>query len=205
LQSRYFQTNDSIIIKGGFMRTVISLFIVTMSLMLTGCGGTKSLQATDTGDIPDWFTNVPKDPNLLYAAKTATSQDLQLALDKATTDARAEIGRQVEIKVEGLQKRFQEETGTSTDAQLLDQFTQANKTVVSTSLSGTQITKQKQTKDGNLWRAYVLVEYPVGAANEAFIKQIKNNEQLYTRLRATQTFNELNEEVKKLEDAKKQQ
>jgi hypothetical protein len=51
----------------------------------------------------------------------------------------------------------------------------------------------------------VLVEYPVGAANEAFIKQIKNNEQLYTRLRATQTFNELNEEVKKLEDAKKQQ
>ena len=187
------------------MRTVISLFIVTMSLMLTGCGGTKSLQATDTGDIPDWFTNVPKDPNLLYAAKTATSQDLQLALDKATTDARAEIGRQVEIKVEGLQKRFQEETGTSTDAQLLDQFTQANKTVVSTSLSGTQITKQKQTKDGNLWRAYVLVEYPVGAANEAFIKQIKNNEQLYTRLRATQTFNELNEEVKKLEDAKKQQ
>jgi hypothetical protein len=109
----------------------------------------------------------------------------------------------VEIKVEGLQKRFQEETGTNTDAQLLDQFTQANKTVVSTSLSGTQIAKQKQMKDGNLWRAYVLVQYPVGAANEAFMKQIKNNEQFYTRLRATQTFKELDEEVKKLEDAKK--
>jgi hypothetical protein len=187
------------------MRSVISLLLVAISLMLISCGGTKSLQATDTGDIPDWFTNVPKDPNFLYGAKTATSQDLQLALDKASTDARAEIGRQVEIKVEGLQKRFQEETGTSTDAQLLDQFTQANKTVVSTSLSGTQIVKQKQMKDGNLWRAYVLVEYPVGAANEAFMKQIKNNEQLYTRLRATQTFKELDEEVKKLEDAKKQQ
>ncbi|MGD0591625.1 MAG: LPP20 family lipoprotein [Bacteroidota bacterium] len=186
------------------MRSVISLLFVAMSLMLIGCGGTKSLQATDTGDVPDWFTNVPKDPSFLYGAKTATSQDLQLALDKAATDARAEIARQVEIKVEGLQKRFQEETGTSNDAQLLDQFTQANKTVVSSSLSGTQIAKQKQMKDGNLWRAYVLVEYPVGAANEAFIKQIKNNEQLYTRLRATQTFKELDEEVKKLEDAKKQ-
>jgi len=186
------------------MRSVINLLFVAMLLMLIGCGGTKSLQATDTGDIPDWFTNVPKDPNFLYGAKTATSQDLQLAIDKASTDARSEIARQVEIKVEGLQKRFQEETGTSTDAQLLDQFTQANKTVVSTSLSGTQITKQKQMKDGNLWRAYVLVEYPVGAANEAFMKQIKNNEQLYTRLRATQTFKELDEEVKKLEDAKKQ-
>ena len=187
------------------MRLFIGYFLVALSLMLIGCGGTKSLQSADTGDIPDWFTNVPKDPNFLYAAKTATSQDLQLAFDKATTDARAEIGRQVEIKVEGLQKRFQEETGTNTDAQLLEQFTQANKTVVSTTLSGSQITKQKQVKDGSLWRAYVLVEYPVGAANQAFLQQIKKNEQLYTRFRSTQTFKDLDDEVKKLEDAKKAQ
>jgi len=187
------------------MRLLISFLLVALSLMLIGCGGSKSLQATDTGDIPDWFTSVPKDPNFLYAAKTATSQDLQLALDKAATDARAEIARQVEIKVEGLQKRFQEETGTNTDAQLLEQFTQANKTVVSTGLSGTQITKQKQLQDGSLWRAYVLVEYPVGAANQALLQQIKKNEQLYTRYRATQTFKELDDEVKKLDDAKKTQ
>jgi shikimate kinase len=187
------------------MRLFISFLLVALSLMLIGCGGTKSLQSTDTGDIPDWFTNVPKDPNFLYGAKTATSQDMQLALDKAATDARAEIARQVEIKVEGLQKRFQEETGTNTDAQLLEQFTQANKTVVSTSLSGTQVTKQKQVKDGSLWRAYVLVEYPVGAANQALLQQIKKNEQLYTRYRATQTFKELDDEVKKLDDAKKAQ
>jgi hypothetical protein len=173
--------------------------------MLFGCSSQQSLQGTDEGNIPDWFLNIPKDPNFIYAAKTATSQDLQLAFDKATTDARAEVGRQVEIKVEGLQKRFQEETGTNTDAQLLDQFTQANKTVVSTSLSGSRATKQKQVKDGDLWRAYVLVEYPVGAANEAFIQQVKKNEQLYTRFRATQTFKELEDEVKKVEDAKKSQ
>ena len=62
------------------MRSVISLLFVAIPLMLIGCGSTKSLQATDTGDVPDWFTNVPKDPNFLYGAKTATSQDLQLAL-----------------------------------------------------------------------------------------------------------------------------
>ncbi|MGD1046298.1 MAG: LPP20 family lipoprotein [Bacteroidota bacterium] len=187
------------------MRLIISFLIVALSIMLIGCGGPKSLQSTDTGNVPDWFMNVPKDPNFLYGAKTATSQDLQLALDKAATDARAEIARQVEIKVEGLQKRFQEETGTSADAQLLDQFTQANKTVVSTSLSGTQVTKQKQLQDGSLWRAYVLVEYPVGAANQAFLEQMKKNEQLYTRFRATQTFKELEDEVKKLDEAKKAQ
>jgi hypothetical protein len=187
------------------MRYFISFLLITVSVMLFGCSGQQSLQSTDTGNIPDWFTNVPKDPNFLYAAKTATSQDLQLAFDKATTDARVEIGRQVEIKVEGLQKRFQEETGTNADAQLLDQFTQANKTVVSNTLSGTQITKQKQVNDGSLWRAYVLVEYPVGAASQAFLQQMKKNEQLYTRFRATQTYKELEDEVKKLDDAKKGQ
>jgi len=73
------------------MRLFISFLIVAMSLMLIGCGGASSLQSTDTGDVPEWFSNVPKDPNFLYGAKTATSQDLQLALDKASTDARAEI------------------------------------------------------------------------------------------------------------------
>jgi hypothetical protein len=186
------------------MRTFFSFFLIATSLMLIGCS-TKPIQQTDEGKVPDWFTNIPKDPNFLYAVNTAASQDLQLAIDKATTGARAEISRQVETKVDGLQKRFQEETGTTADAQLLDQFTVATKTVVSTSLSGSKITKQQQFKDGNQWRSYVLVEYPVGAANEAFMQQIKKNEQLYTRFRATQTFKELEDEVKKVEDAKKSQ
>jgi hypothetical protein len=59
--------------------------------------------------------------------------------------------------------------------------------------------------DGSLWRAYVLVEYPVGAASQAFLQQMKKNEQLYTRFRATQTYKELEDEVKKLDDAKKGQ
>jgi hypothetical protein len=187
------------------MRIVFGLLIVTISMMLLGCGGNQSLQSTDAGKIPTWFSNVPSDPNFMYAPQTATSQDLQLAIDKAMTGARAEIGRQVEVKIEGLQKRFQEETGTTADAQLLDQFTQANKTVVSTSLSGSKASKQQQFKDGDIWRVYVLVEYPLGAANEALLQQIKKNEQLYTRLRATQTFKELENEVKKLDDAKKEQ
>jgi hypothetical protein len=187
------------------MRITLSLLLIVLSVMLFGCSSEQSLQSTAAGNIPDWYMSVPKDPNFIYAAKTATSQDMQLAFDKATTDARVEIGRQVELKVEGLQKRFQEETGTNADAQLLDQFTQANKTVVSTSLSGSRITKQKQLKDGEIWRAYVLVEYPVGAANEAFLQQVKKNEQMYTRFRATQTFKELEDEVKKLDDAKKAQ
>lgn len=161
------------------------------------------MQSASEGEIPPWYTNVPQDVNYVFGVNTATSQDIQLAYDKATTGARADIGRQVELKLSGLQKRFEEETGVAQDAQLSQQFTQATKTVVSTTLSGTRVKDKKYSKDGDIYRAYVIVEYPVGVANEALLQQIKKNEQLLTRLRASQTYKELDAEVKKYEEAKK--
>ena len=187
------------------MKKWILLIIPILGAAIIGCGGSQSLQSAGTGDIPDWYVNVPQDPNYLFAANTQTSQDMQLAIDKATEAGRADIGRQMQVKIEGLQKRFSEETGTGNDAQLLQMFTQAEKTVVSTSLEGSRVKQQKIVKDGGLWRAYVLVEYPIGAANEALMQQIKNNNQMYTRYRASQTFKELQDEVDKYEKYKQQQ
>jgi len=188
------------------MRILMSVFgVALIALMLVGCGGSKEAASTGGGDVPDWFTNPPQDPNYLFAANTATSQDLQLAIDKAVTGARTEIGRQMEVKVNGLQKKFEEETGVGQDAQLLSQFTSASKTVVSTQLSGSRIKFQKQLREGNLWRAYVLMEYPIGAASEAMMKAIKSNNQMYTRFRASEAYKDLDTEVQKYEDFKKQQ
>lgn len=189
------------------MRTLISIaFLSIFALSLSGCSsGSQSIGGTSTGDIPDWYTNVPKDLNVFYAASSQVSSDMQLAVDKATNAARTDLGRMVESKISGLQKRFTEETGTANNAQLLDMFTQANKNVVSTSLSGSKESKKKIVKDGNNWRAYVMVEYPVGAASEALMQQIKANEQMFTRFRAAKTFEELDKEVKDYEEAKKKQ
>ncbi|HNR68994.1 MAG TPA: hypothetical protein PKN04_07310 [bacterium] len=189
------------------MRTLYSLMVVlTAVLLLAGCGGgSKELSAVNTGEVPDWFVNVPQDPNYLFAVQTATSQDLQLAIDKAITGARAEIGRQVDTKIKALQKSFQEEVGMGEDAQLLSQFTSATKTVVSTSLSGSRVRQQKQVRDGNMWRSYVMVEYPIGAANQALVNQLKANQQMYTRFRASETFKELEEEADKYDQFKKEQ
>jgi hypothetical protein len=189
------------------MRTTAAVMLLTLgTITLLGCGGSKqSMQSASECNVPDWYKNVPQDPNYLFAANTATSQDLQLAVDKATTGGRTEIGRQAEVRIQAIQKKFDEEVGVGQDAQLLQQFTQASKTVVSTSLSGSRIKYQEQCKDGSIWRSYVLVEYPIGATNEAFVQAIRKNDQMYTRFRATQTFKELEEEVNKYEEWKKQQ
>lgn len=188
------------------MQILKSFFAAALvAVLFVGCGGSEPLQKTDTGDVPEWFMTPPSDPNFLHAVNTSTSKDMQTAVDKATQAARVELGRQVEVKINALQKRFTEETGIGDDAQLLDQFTQASKTVVSTSLSGSKEKQKKIVKDGNNWRAYVLVEYPLGAAQEALREQIKKNEQLYTRFRASQSYKELDEEVQKYEESKKGQ
>jgi hypothetical protein len=178
---------------------------VLISLTLLNCGGNKELSQTKEGDIPEWYLTPPSDPNYIFVPRTATSKDMQLAIDKAVTDARAEVGRVVETKIEGLQKKFDEEVGVAENSTLLQQFTSAQKTVVSTSLSGSQVKKQEVLKDGETWRAYVLVEYPIGAANTAFVEQMKKQEELYTRYRSSETFKDLENEVKKYEEWKEKQ
>lgn len=178
-----------------------TLLSLVSLLFIFGCGQSK-LTSTDTGDIPSWYLNTPQEENYLYQASSATSSDMQTAVDKATADARAGIGRQVEVTLAGIQKSFTEEVGVGENSSLVQQFTEASKNVVSTNLAGTTPIEKKINKDGENWRAYVLVKYPTIAAKEALLKQIKNDQESSTRLRSTEVFKELEMEVKKLQDNK---
>ena len=51
-------------------------------------------------DIPNWYSNPPKESNYIYGTATATSKDLQLAIDKATDVAKLDISMSIEVKLE---------------------------------------------------------------------------------------------------------
>ncbi len=187
------------------------LLSITMLLLFTSCASTQKTAVIESPKVsgietPKWFLTPPSDEKYLYAATTATSRDLQLAINKAATDARVEIGRQVELRVQGFQKKFDEETGMGKDAQLLQMYTQATKSIISTSLSGSRINDQKfsEEKEG-IYRAFVLIAYPIGAVGQELVNQIKSKEQLYTRFRASETFKEMNEDVQRYEEWKNKQ
>lgn len=179
--------------KKTFSLSFILAVIVFLSLQ---CSSPKNFSEVDEGDIPDWFTEPPKSNDFIYSARTAVSRDMQLALEKAIMDARAEIGRQVESNIKELQKRFIQETGSGTDTELAQQFAIATKSVVDVTLNGSRVKDQSYEQDGKFWRAYVLMEYPIGEARKTFLKNIKNNEELFNKLKATELFNELNSETK---------
>jgi len=152
-----------------------------------------------------WNTiKTPTDPNSLFATGTAESQDLQLAIDKAALNARAEIGRQLELKLTSMQKSFAEEVG-AVGSELNQYFSQTTKEVVTTTLMGSKIRESKHKEHKGINQAVVLVDYPIGAANSALVEQIKKNQNMYIRFQASEHFKELEAEVEKYEKFKKEQ
>ena len=181
--------------------------VLTIALgFFAGCSTTEKVEnKVGTVVTPKWFPTPPADEKYFYGVSTATSKDLQLALDKAAMDARVKIGQQVELRIQALEKKFKEETGAGSDAQLLQMMTQSAKTVVSTSLSGSRVKDQTFQNEEGIFRAFALVEYPVGAVSQNLLNQIKSNEQMYTRFRASETFKEMDGDVSRYEEWKKQQ
>lgn len=188
------------------------ILMLLVSVILWGCAGTQkdtsiSHEATDKmiSNIPDWVLEPPEDPNFIFETGTATSRDMQLAKDKAADAARMNIAKTMEVRFQGFSKRFQEEVGTDSDAQYLDQFTQATKAVVSQVMTGVVTEKSKIMNEGGVFRAYMLLKLPIGVTSEALLNKIKKQEQLYTRFRATETFKELEKETEAFENFKKEQ
>lgn len=190
---------------------VQSFALLAAAVALSACSGNKNTSLTPqpsrevANNLPSWFNKVPSDPNYLFATASANSRDLQIAIDKAQLAGRQQLASQFEVKFSGLQKRFQEEVGVADSSELLDQFTQSYKAVVSTVLNGTRAKEQEVKPDGPIYRAYVLMEMPIGPANAMLMQKIKQNQQMYTRFRATQAFQDLDAEVQKFEQYKKEQ
>ena len=90
------------------------------TVAVIGCAGGTKLQKASTDDMPDWYLNPPANTaDFMYSVNSQSSQDMQIAVDKASTGARAEMQRQVESNIQAMQKKFNDEIGTGADATLL--------------------------------------------------------------------------------------
>jgi hypothetical protein len=150
-------------------------------------------------NLPGWYSRPPVENDVLFGPATAVSGDLQIAINKAQTEGRNLISQQLEVKYSGMNKRFAEEVGRSNDAQLLDQYTQVYKAVVSQVMYGSRSRQQVLRTEGEVYRAFVLMELPLGEMSKRLMEQIRAQEQLYTRFRATESFKELDAEIQRYE------
>ena len=180
--------------------------IIMSALILTGCGSkggpdlSPEASRKTIKSAPDWMLNPPYKEGFVQHASTATSQDIQMALDKARTSAATTLAGLIESEWNGLIKRAQEETGLAENSKIIDHFSNTQEQVISNRLQDIRVARRKlqeeKTDDGRrIYRAYVLVEYDQGAAQKRLLAKIKADEQLYNALRATELYEEMEDKV----------
>ena len=186
-------------------KILLSLVTVVVTLCLISCGsaGGPDLSPEPTRkvmkNIPDWFLNTPLKEGFRYETATATSQDLQLAINKATLDAASRLAATIQSEMEGYTKRVQEETGLGSDSDILDRYSQTQGQIIATALQDYIVAKkeilEEKSTTQDIFRAYILIEWDEGAANKRLLAQIKADKEVYDAIRATELLNEMEEKV----------
>ena len=189
------------------MNRLTNWTVMAVSVMiLAGCAPAPVVEiAKPVADLPEWFLNKPNDPNMIFGVGSGTSSRMQIARDKASQSARFDLAQAIEVKFDGLQKQFTEEIGSGEGSELLEYFVQATKAVVSTVMTGATVDKSKIMQKGDQYIAYALMSMNVSSSNQALLDKLKQQENMYTRFRASETFKEMEAETEKFEDYKKAQ
>ena len=194
------------------MKNYFLLTIMTIGLLLIGCGSKSGPDLSPEAsrktvkNLPDWYINPPQLDGYKYAAAEATSQSMQLAVDKARVAAVSNLSQMIKSEWNGYTKRVQEETGMGSESKLLDQFSSTQENVISNQLESV-IVKEKdiqvENSDGTrIYRVFVLVEFDENAANEKLLAQIKADQQLYDAIKASELVDEMEQKVEEYRQRK---
>jgi len=106
---------------------------------------------------PDWYLNPPRDDGYLYAAGTATSTDLQFAVDKAILNAKYQLADQMNGKVSGKQKDFITETAGGQHSGTAERAT--SNVVADIALPAYRVIERKVVPADTQFRSYVLLQF----------------------------------------------
>ena len=187
------------------MKNYLLFTLLTFGLLIVGCGSktgpdlSPEASTKTVKNLPNWYLNTPVNDGYIYASAEATSQSMQLAVDKARVAAVSNLSQMIKSEWNGYTKRVQEETGMGEDSKLLDQFSTTQENVISNQLENV-IVKEKEIQVENsggtrIYRTFVLVELDENAAQDKLLAQIKADQQLYDAIKASELVDEMEQKV----------
>lgn len=178
----------------------LSLFVV-VALIVAACGGGTEKTQKQLDRTPDWYKMPPSDNSeYLYATASGKSTRRETARQKAITNASAEMARKLSLKVEALQKMFNEEITSGTQTNYDEAFTNATKIIASEQLKGLSTDKVEfsSSDNGTQIECFVLVKLPVGDARASLENALSRDKELYVKFKESQAFKELQEDLSRL-------
>jgi hypothetical protein len=153
-------------------------------------------------EAPDWYIKPPQDDQKLFAPGTATSGDLQLAMDESALAAKRTLADSLKGLLSGKMKQFVSESGTSDAIPTKEVESVTTDVITEANVSGYRQVQAKVIPEGTKYRAYVLIEYSMAQANQGLADRVKQDPQLESKLRASKAFEDLEKDIQKSHDEK---
>mgnify|MGYP001401195836 FL=1 len=152
--------------------------------------------------IPEWYLNIPSADDTIYSSGSAKAPDLQLAVDIAIMNAKTTLADRINGKLDSMTKSFVAKIGsTDLDTSVLTEIEKTSKNVIaSVDVAGYVVDKSDITQEGTQYRAYVLLAYNSEEATKIMMNRMKRDRMIYSRIRSTEAWKELENEVNKSKD-----
>lgn len=159
---------------------------------------TSSTNQQIVNDIPDWCLNVPTSDFALYRCGIGESSNLNMARNRATLDAKRGLADSIDSEISSRMEDFLDAVGTGDNEQVRQRSEIVTKNVtIEAQLVGYKEINAESQSIGTKFIHYVLIEYPIGPANQALLNQIKQDEVLSTNEAADAAIAELEAEIEK--------
>ena len=149
--------------------------------------------------IPEWYLQIPSADDTIYSSGSAKAPDLQLAVDIAIMNAKTTLADRINGKLDSMTKSFVAKIGSNDlDTSVLTEIEKTSKNVIaSVDVAGYVVDKSDITQEGTQYRAYVLLAYNSEEATKIMMNRMKRDRMIYSRIRSTEAWKELEDEVNK--------
>ena len=147
---------------------------------------------------PDWYTKPPVDTNSIYQTATESSPDMQRSMDKAVMTAKSQLASKLGDRASQKIQDFASESGTKNDEQVIREIKITRSSIATDqNVAGYVLEKSEVLPEGNRYRSYVLLRYPVGENNKVISAQVKKNAILDGKVKASKAWEDLENEIEK--------
>ena len=181
------------------------------ALTLGACSANQPKSVVDTPEIryqtakvkravslmPSWYKEMPEKKGSIFTVGSATAPDLQLAVDIATLNGKVVLADRINGKLKAMTKSWVAKFGQSdVDARVMTEIEKVAKNVIANvDVAGYSPVKVDVFEAGTQYRAFVLLEYSDKEASKIIFNRLRKDRLVYSRLRSTEAWKELDEEV----------
>ena len=197
------------------MNTKLMASVSILALGLVGCGATEPTPFPETAMtkykaakveaalsvVPDWYKKMPEKKGSIFTIGTATAPDLQLAVDIATLNAKVVLADRINGRLKAMTKSWIAKLGQSdVDATVMTEIEKVAKNVIANvDVAGYNLVEVSLAPSGTQYRAFVLLEYSDKEAQKILMNRLRKDRMIYSRVRSTKAWKELELEVEKQE------